>query len=578
MGRVGRGQLVLEHLRLHNFLLFEKAEFAFSKGLNAVSGETGAGKSLVAKALGLALGGRGGHDIIRSGCDEAVIEAVFRPDVAASPELAAWLDKDGRVTVRRGVRRNKDGGGLSVNGKPVTAGSVRSALAPLVDFAAQNEHMRLADPAYQVHLLDAYGKLEAAVERYQAAFRKADGLARRLQAGRQERELVRLRLERAREELAEIDRAGYDASEDATLEDDIREMSNAAGIVRAAAEAAARLEAGEPGPVEALAAAWKMLEKMAAVSPRLAEAAADLEQAMELAESALGKLTGMVGDLDADPQRLDAMIGRSEMLKALAKRLECDVSALPSVRDKLALEIEDLSGWDAGEDEVRARLAAELPLVAEAGLALGRRRRDAAKRLAKAVNRELAGLGMEQAGFLVDFEPLWEEGMPLDDILAAGLNGLDGVNFFLSPNPGEAPSAVAGAVSGGEASRAVLAIKAALSEVYRPDLMFLDEVDAGVGARLGRELGMKLDEMASSRQIIVITHLPQIASYADNHLKVTKAVRKGRTSAGVENLTGEARVQEVASMIHGSGANEVTILQAREMLADGAHGKKERHD
>ncbi|MCD8350279.1 MAG: AAA family ATPase [Planctomycetaceae bacterium] len=561
---------MLERLRLHNFLLFEKAEFAFSTGLNAVSGETGAGKSLVAKALGLALGGRGGHDIIRSGCDEAVIEAVFRPDVSASPELAAWLDADGRVTVRRGVRRNKDGGGLSVNGKAVTAGSVRSALAPLVDFAAQNEHMRLADPAYQVHLLDAYGRLEAAVARYQAAYRKADGLARRLQAGRQERELVRLRLERAREELAEIDRASYDPSEDATLEDDIREMSNAAGIVRAAAEAAARLEAGEPGPVEALAAAWKLLEKMAAVSPRLAEAAADLESAMELAESALGKLTGMVGDLDADPQRLDAMIGRSEMLKALAKRLECDVSALPSVRDKLALEIEDLSGWDAGEDEVRARLAAELPLVAEAGLALGR--------VAKAVNRELAGLGMEQAGFLVDFEPLWEEGMPLDDILAAGLNGLDGVNFFLSPNPGEAPSAVAGAVSGGEASRAVLAIKAALSEVYRPDLMFLDEVDAGVGARLGRELGMKLDEMAASRQIIVITHLPQIASYADNHLKVTKAVRKGRTSAGVENLTGEDRVQEVASMIHGSGANEVTIRQAREMLADGAHGKKERHD
>ena len=560
---------MLASLSLENFLLFENVSFAFAPGLNAVSGETGAGKSLVARALGLALGGRGGQDVIRSGCDEAVVVAVFTPGGTAPAETAAMADAEGRITVRRTIRR--DGGGITVNGRSATGQAVRQQLAPLVDFAAQNEHMRLADATYQLELLDAFGRLDAEVAKYQDAFRAADSLARRLKAGRQERELVRLRLERAREELAELERADYDSRADGRLEEEIREMSNAAGIVRAAGEAAARLEAGEPGALESLGAAWKTLEKMAEVSPRLAEAASDLEQALEKAEAALARLSDMAQEMDADPERLDAMIGRSEKLKALAKRFDCPVDGLPPVRERLAREIEDLSGWDAGEEETRARLAEALPAVATTGLTLGRKRRDAARRLAKSVNRELAGLGMEQAGFSVDFEPLWSEGMPLEQVLDAGPAGLDGVNFFLSPNPGEAPSPVAGAVSGGEASRAVLALKSALSDVYRPDLMFLDEVDAGVGARLGRELGVKLGEMADTRQVIVITHLPQIAASAMRHLKVAKQVKKGRTTARVVVLDDEERIREVASMIHGSSAGEVTLRQAREMLAEGGN-------
>lgn len=560
---------MLVSLILRNFLLFETAAFAFAPGLNAVSGETGAGKSLVARALGLALGGRGGQDIIRRDCDEAVIEAVFRPNTDANPEARALADADGLVTVRRILRRNRDGGGIMVNGKTATAGAVRSALTPLVDFAAQNEHMRLADAGYQLDLLDAFGKLDADVERYKTAFAKADSLSRRLQAGRQERELVRLRLERAKEEAAEIDKLKFDSKTDPFLEDGIREMSNAAGIVRAAAEASAMLEGGEPAVMEILASAWRSLEKMAAVSPRISEAADELEEALERAESALGILSGLAEDVNADPDQLDSMIGRSETLKSLAKRFDCDVAGLPDVREKLALEIEDLSDWDVGEEEIRAKLADCLPDVAAAGIALAKKRRETAETLAKAVNRELAGLGMAEAGFWVDFEPLWEEGSPIEDILKAGPAGLDDVNFFLSPNPGEAASAIAGGVSGGEASRAILAIKSALSEVYRPDPMFLDEVDAGVGARLGRELGGKLSSMAKTRQIIVITHLPQIAAYADRHLKVAKQVKQGRTVAWVDVLEGEDRVKEVASMIHGSSAGNVTLEQAREMLAEG---------
>lgn len=572
---------MLVSLTLHNFLLFETAEFAFGSGLNAVSGETGAGKSLVARALGLALGGRGGQDIIRRDCDEAVIEAVFKLDKSASQDALALADSDGAIVLRRTLRRGRDGG-LTSNGKTVTAQTIRKTLAPLVDFAAQNEQMRLAEPSYQLDLLDAYGKLDADADAYRVAFARADSYARRLQAGRQERELVRIRLERAKEEAADIDKMEFDPKTDPFLEDRIHEMSNAAGIVRAAAEAVAMLESGEGGesgdvaPIDALSVAWRALEKMASVSPRLAEAAEELEQALEHAQTALAKLADMAEDMEADPEQLDVMIGRSEKLKALAKRFDCEVAGLPAVREKLGLEIEDLADWDAGEDETRAKLAECLPGVAAAGIALGKKRRVAAQKLAKAVNRELAGLGMAEAGFWVDFQPLWEEGVPLGEILKAGASGLDDINFFLSPNPGEPASAIAGGVSGGEASRAVLAIKSALSEVYCPDLMFLDEVDAGVGARLGRELGVKLEGMGRSRQIIVITHLPQIAAFAGNHLKVAKQVRKGRTAAHVELLTGEMRVREIATMIHGKSANATTVQQAREMLAQGTGEEKQK--
>ncbi len=563
---------MLVNIELDNFLLFEHAVFEFTGGLNAVSGETGAGKSLVARALGLALGGRGGQDAIRAGCDEAVIQAAFAVGKTVPPEARALADGKGRVAVRRTIRRD-GGGGIAVNGRAATAQTVRNSLAGLVDFAAQNEHMRLGDTAYQLELLDAHGKLGGDAAAFADAFRAAESLAKRLNAGQREKELARLRLERARSDLADLERIGFDPARDPGLEDEIREAANAAGIVRAAADAAELLQAGEPSATERLAAAWKSLEKLAPVSPRLAEAAAEIEAALEHTEEGLAKLAGLADDLDAGPEKLDRMIERSEHLKRLAKRLDCDVPGLAKAREALEAEIEDLSGGDAGEDELRRRLASALPAVAKAGLALGKKRRDAAARLAKAVNKELAGLGMEQAGFSVQFDPLWTEAMPPEDILNTGSRGLDEVAFFLSPNPGEAPAAVSGGASGGEASRAVLALKAALSDVYRPDVMFLDEVDAGVGSRLGRELGEKLEALAATRQVIVITHLPQIAACAERHLKVSKAVRKNRTAARVDTLAGDARVREIASMIHGSAANELTILQAREMLETGTGSK-----
>lgn len=556
-------------MELENFLLFEKSAFDFSPGLNVVSGETGAGKSLVARALGLALGGRGGHDVIRSGCAEARIRVVFRPGEAAGDGVRSLAGPDGHVRLERHIAQG--GGGLTVNGKAVTAQAVRQTLAPLVDFAAQNEHMRLADPAYQLELLDAYGKLAKEAGAYAKAFHAAEAVRKRIFAGREERELVRLRRQRIADDLAVLREAAFNPEADCGLEDEIREMANAAAVVEAAAEVAARLEGGEPSALESLSAARRTAGKLAGVSPRLAGVERDLAAAAELAEAALAALADGVESIDASPERLDCLIARSEKLKALARRFSCHVEELNKIRERLEREEDELSAWDAGEDEAKAKLAELLPAVAEAGLRLGEGRRKAAAKLSRAVNRELEGLGMAGAGFEAAFEPLWSKDMAIAEILEAGPSGLDEVGFFLSPNPGEAPSAVASGASGGEASRAILALKTALSEVYRPEVMFLDEVDAGVGARLGRELAVKLKELAANRQVIVVTHLPQIASHADSHFKVAKRIGGGRTRAAVEKLEGAKRLEEVAKMIHGGSAGKVTMEQAAEMLAEGGN-------
>jgi ATPase involved in DNA repair len=554
---------LLEKIELENFILFEKADFTFTSGLNAVSGETGAGKSLIARALGLGLGGRGGQDSIRAGCEEAKITVHFsKPD-----GKKAGMQ---RYRVDRVIRR--DGGGrILLDGKPSTAQAVRALLSPLVDFAAQNEQIRLSESAYQLELLDAYGRLGPEAALYADLFRSGEVLDRRLKAGREEKALVRLRLEKAQEELASINNTGFNPATDLHLEDEIREMSSASHIVQAASEAVGLLEGGDPSVVDSVGHAKRTLDKMVEASPRLREASAHLVSALDSLSAALALASAAAEGAEADPDELDRLISRSETLKALGRKFACGVEGLAAFKEKLEREIAELSEWDAGEDEIRAKLAEILPKIAESGKALGEKRREAAKRLAKAVNRELAGLGMEQAGFSVEFEPLWHEGMPPEEILSAGSAGLEEATFFLSPNPGEAASSLADTASGGEASRAILAIKAALSSVYKPETMFLDEIDAGVGSRLGRELGDKLLDLSRSRQIIVITHLPQIAAYAKTHLKVAKKVKAGRTTAKVETLSGENRVDEIAKMIHGSSAGEVTMKQAREMLVEGGN-------
>jgi DNA repair protein RecN (Recombination protein N) len=561
---------MLEELYLENYVLFEQASLRFSRGFNIISGETGAGKSLLAGAIGLALGERAAAEVIRSGTDKAVISAVFSLpdnfDKRVLAETGIEPDGEGKLVFERVLRRDGPSR-LSVNGRPATAAAARELSVHLLDIAAQNEYTRLVESSYQRELLDKYGKLEKPAEEFAIIFRQALSLHNRLQAGDAEKARVRRRLEEVRYELDLIAQADYVPEEDDKLEHRISALTHAEALQALATKGEGVLYENEGAVQDVLGSLLREAEDMAEYSPALKEVAENLAEAIDRVEEAVRGFREVGESVEAAGDELESLIERAEMLKKLARRLDCEISSLPEKEKALREEEENLSGWEADTASVKRELLSALARAAMAGAKLLEARKKTGKKLAKDVNAALADLGMEQAGFAVEFAPLWKQGdEPEALVTKANAGGLEEVRFLIAPNPGEAASTLAETASGGETSRTMLAIKSALSAAHCPPVLFFDEVDAGIGGRLGDNVGEKMKALSASRQVISITHLPQIAAKADTHLKVAKKVSKGRTLALVEELQGEARVEEIAQMIRGEAATATTRQQAREML------------
>ncbi len=568
---------MLQELYVRNLVVFSDATLPFAPGLNVISGETGAGKSLIAGAIGLALGARANSDLIRAGEDTAVISAIFSLPDRTQKELRRLIEEAGAdpeteesLIFERRLAQAKPGR-LSLCGRPVSAGAVTPLAGALIDIAAQNEHTRLVEPAYQRELLDAFGKISAAA--YSDKFRQALELLRRLEASEAQKERTRLELERIRFKLEKIAAFGFDPSADPQLEARISAMSNAEGIREAAAEGAQILYESDGAVTERVGAVLRKLEDVCECSPAAAEAAECLRSALAAIEDGTRALQQAGDDLDFTPEELDAAITRAEEMKALARLLECPERDLPVpeqiplMESRLRARESELAAWEIDGTQAQTQLESLCREIVALGADLSEKRRRAGGKLAKAVNAELADLGMPQANFSVELRPRWREGEALRKVLeAADSGGIEEICFLLAPNPGEAPSSLAETASGGESSRTMLAIKSALAAAHCPPTLLFDEIDSGVGGRLGEVLGQKLSALARERQIIVITHLPQIAAHADNHIKIAKSVRDGRTTTNFVRLEGEERVEEIAHMIHGSAATATTRQQAREML------------
>ena len=332
---------------------------------------------------------------------------------------------------------------------------------------------------------------------------------------------------------------------------------------------------GEDAVIGRLSQILRNSRKYAGISPALAQAAEVLESAGALLEDASRAYRDVAEDTEYSEAELDGMITRAEEMKTLARTLECDAEtdislfeAILNARVELERRQGELSLWEISTDELEKELENMLPdLLAQAKI-IDSARREAGNSLSKVISKELKNLGMEHADFSLQLEPYVGYDAGIKEILSrATMDGFAEVNFMITPNPGEAPSSIADTASGGEASRAMLAIKSALAAVHAPDTLIFDEIDVGVGGRLGDVLGRKLYELSRDRQVIVITHLPQIAAYADTHLLVSKGTHSGRTVAQVRELSEKERVEEIAQMINGKAATATTLKQAREMLA-----------
>ncbi|OGK98833.1 MAG: DNA repair protein RecN [Candidatus Rokubacteria bacterium RIFCSPHIGHO2_12_FULL_73_22] len=561
---------MLRELRVRNFAVLEAVVVPLAPGLNVLTGETGAGKSMLIDAILLIRGARAQGDVIRADTETATVEAVF--DVEPRGPVAALLDEaglgldDGQLVLRRELSRAGRHRAFA-NDAPVTVGLLERLGDHLVEVHGQHEHQRLLEPARQLELLDRFADAEDLREEVGglfAKFREARAEMERARAAERDRAQ---REDLLRFQVGELDAARLRSGEEAELRAELRRAQHAEKLAGGLAEAAALLDDDRDAATGRLARAARLLGDLGRIDPAFAAPVAGLDAAQAHLEEVLAALRALRADVVVEPGRREAIDERLDALTRLKRKYGESAEAMLGFREEAAAELDRLGRHEEILAE-QERLLGELRVELEAAAtALADRRQGAVERLAPRVERELRALGMERAVFRVALERA-----PLE---AIGARGLDRVEFRLATNPGEELRPLARVASGGELSRTMLALKAVLARADRVPTMVFDEVDAGIGGRVASVVAQKLAAAAEGRQVLCVTHLAPIAAAAQQHLRVVKSVRGGRTRVAAEPLAGAARVEEIARMLGGETVTDTARGHARALL-DAAGGGKRR--
>jgi len=560
---------LIETLRITDLAIVESAELEFGPGLNVLTGETGAGKSIVLSALALLAGGRAAAGTAREGSRSAAVEAVF--GTGGLPELEAQLEERGLsvedhelVVTRSFARQGRSR--AQVSGQLVPVSVLAELFGGRLEISSQHDSQALLRPEMHGRLLDRKGDLlplRRAVSEGHRALREIDD------------ELERLR-ERARErvqrqdflvyQVREIDEAKLDPAEIESLRELRPRLAHAerlrteggATLARLAGDAAG----AEGGAADALAEAARRLAELAALDPGLSELTERTVAAATEVRDIAGDLERHLDAIDADPARLDAIDERLHRVEQLQRKYGTSVEEVLAHRERAAAELADLEGADERTAELESARAERATRLASDARALSRGRERAAKALAAEVQASLRDLAMPHARFQVALDPI-----PAPEGFPCGPTGSEAPQFTFSANRGEPLRPLRLVASGGELSRAFLSIKQALREEETGMVLVFDEVDAGIGGQAAERVGRRLADLASHHQVLCITHLPQIAAFADTHFRVEKLERGARTLARIERVEGAARVDEIARMAGGAEAGRAAREYARELLA-----------
>ena len=561
---------MLVELHVTNFALIDHLDLSFGAGLNILTGETGAGKSIIIDALGLALGERAGHDLVRTGAGKATVEAVFdlknAPDEIRQKLAEAGLngEDDGEDGDTLFVTRELAKGGKSscrINGRLMPVAVLKEIAEGLVDVHGQHEHQSLLAADRHIDILDNWGGKDALALRQQVADLSAE--ANRLKREREKlrtdaRERARM-LDLYRFQQEEIVGASLKAGEEDELAADRTRLANSEKLSAAATDAYATLsgaERGSGGALDALNAALAAVEHAAGLDENLAPLIETLQNAVVYAEDAARGLRVYQETVEFNPERLEEIETRLDLIRTLKRKYGETVGEIIAYGADLTAKLDDLENSEAREEELTLGIAnSESKLTAAAGK-LTTLRKKAAVKFAAGITRELTDLGMSATKFEVSIEAQ-----------AVSSKGADKIEFLLSPNPGEPLRPLAKIASGGEMSRIMLAMKSVLAKSGTIPTMIFDEIDVGVGGRTAQTIGDKLEALAKDAQILCITHLPQIASRAATHFYIEKQVQDGRTTVSVAPLDSEGRIDEIARMLGGSRRSEAVVQHAREMLS-----------
>lgn len=554
---------MLTELRIRNFAIIESLTLPLARGFNVLSGETGAGKSIIVGALGLLLGERASADLIRTGAERATVEGVF--DVADRPEIAALLDERGidaeeplvvlkREIVAAGRAR------AWVNGTTVSATILAEIGRLLVNLHGQHEAQTLLDGDAQRRILDAFAGATQQATGVRDSYAALATARRDIADLRRRRADAEKRADYLRHVVSEIEGAKLVEGEDVRLEDEARRLENAEELRELATGISTAIEGEEDTLLQRLASVERLLASIQRIDPTLARLQEIYDNAYYSLEALARELVEYESSVELDPSRLDEVRRRRDLLFKLTKKYG---STLAEVMEqgrtaRAELDLVDSADLDLRllEDGERAALAA----LEERARALTSLRTASAERLGRAVDEVLPDLGMNDGRFRAALLPLRE----------IGPDGAEAVEFRVSLNVGHEERPLARVASGGELSRVMLALKTILARLDRVGTLIFDEVDAGIGGRVGLQVGETMRRVASYHQVFAITHLPQIAARAHHHILVSKGARGGVTTADVAVLEDDARVAEIARMLGGDPESEVSRAHARELLESAA--------
>jgi len=564
---------MLKELGIKNFAIIDQLRVEFGPGLNVFTGETGAGKSIVVDALSLALGERASGDLIRTGSEEAVVEAAFELN-SHGPALVRNILSDQGISIEPGedllVRRVISSSGKNkvyVNGSLTTLATLAAVGAHLADIHGQHEHQSLLAADQQLDMLDAYGGLLPLRDAFAELSRRYQGLRHELaELEMGEREKAQ-REDLLRYQVNEIQGAKLRPGEEDELAAEQRVLANAEKLAGLAAAADEALYSSDGSVLAGLRRAITGLREIAAIDAAVAGTFELLESGRAQIEEAAREVSAYAGRVQVDPARLEAVGDRIDLLQKLKKKYGAAIPDVIAFGERAAAELAKIERSGEERERLRQEIAALRDQVTVKAKELTRRRTAAARELEKKVEAELGHLGMKKSRFAVAIGQ--EPGEDTADGRRVTAAGADRIEFLISANPGEEPRPLARTASGGELSRIMLALKTILVEGDPIPTLVFDEVDAGIGGAVAEEVGRKLRKIASRRQVFCITHLPQIASMATTHYGVAKSVRKDRTSTEVRLLDPKERVDEVARMLGGRTITEATLRHAEEMIGRG---------
>ena len=556
---------MLEELVVKNYALIDQLQVRFSRGLNILTGETGAGKSIMIGALGLVMGLKADTEALRSGASEIDVSGILT--LEDNPEVRIWLSEqgveaeNGTIIIRRVVKKNGKST-IFVQSVPFTLSALRELTGMLFDLHGQHEHQSLLSAENHRKLLDHYGGITSEVTAFSGLYNRLVKLREEYSALIAEQQERSRKVELLEHAIQEIGEAKLKVGEEQQLRSEQNLLANHEKLMHLIEDIYGATAESRGGALAVLRQARASLAEVVKIDSTMSQSSKQLENAFFELEDFVQNLGQYRGSIDFDPSRLEQIEERLDLIKRLEKKYGGSIEAVLTCREDSQKQLEGIQGSDAKQKVLEGEISAlekELRAGAEKLTSL---RKQGSAGLQQKIVEELIQLGMPKVRFSVQIEDRTGAGAKV----LYSSTGKDKVEFLISPNPGEPYKRLAQIASGGELSRIMLAIKSVLAESDHINSLIFDEVDAGIGGEVAIAVGERLKRLARSKQVLCITHLATIAAQADNHIKVQKVIQAGRTVTRVSPVTGAERQQEIARMLAGDKTGDTSLKHAQELL------------